>query len=156
MPIPIVHRISVKSSPKLDWGFLDVELEAETARPLPAGLPNQILILIGNKGKTQPVETGRRDLPACLDGVDVRPVRRVYRCRTDDRGVPIRNRENIFPKALQRIAQVPRELPNDKWPPGKLSGARRRSLATGLKSRVAEMQDRLDRLQARASVPIQR
>src|SRR5258708_4184130 len=59
------------NSPKLNWGILDIELEAEEPRPLPSGIPDNVLVLIRHKWETQSPNVNSRDFPACFARVEL-------------------------------------------------------------------------------------
>src|SRR6266481_1827904 len=101
------------NSPKLNWRILDIELEPEEARPLPSGIPDNVLVLVRDKRQTQSANANGRDLPACFARLDLRPACRVYWGRSGHDIISIADPENILTEVLKRITHVPRELPDE-------------------------------------------
>src|SRR6266849_11210268 len=48
------------NSPKLNWRILDIDLESEEARPLPSGIPDNVLVLVRDKRETQSANANGR------------------------------------------------------------------------------------------------
>lgn len=98
-------------SPYLYRGVLDVELEAKKSPPLPARVPNQLVVFESYKWKTQASDVNGGKLPSGHAGIEIRPGRSIHRCHTDHRIVSIVDPENVSPEILQWVARVPGKLP---------------------------------------------
>ena len=106
------RRVAAGTSPELNGRILDVELEAEESRPLPPGVPEDVLALVADIGKTQPAggESSRsssrcRRAPRSTIG-------RIDGCRADDGVVRSETPMTYLPKFCSEIARIPRQLPD--------------------------------------------